>query len=62
MGIIEKSGAWYSYGKERIGQGRENAKLYLKDNAAVCAEVEQRVREQLGIHMAAGTPSEDTSE
>ncbi len=63
MGIIEKSGAWYSYGKERIGQGRENAKLYLKDNAAVCAEVEQRVREQLGMHMAAGgAPSEDSGE
>jgi recombination protein RecA len=62
MGIIEKSGAWYSYGKERIGQGRENAKLYLKDNAAVCAEVEQRVREQLGMHLAAGTPADDAGE
>jgi recombination protein RecA len=62
MGIIEKSGAWYSYGKERIGQGRENAKLYLKDNAAVCAEVETRVREQLGMHMAAGTQPEEAGE
>jgi recombination protein RecA len=62
MGIIEKSGAWYSYGKERIGQGRENAKLYLKDNAAVCAEVEQRVREQLGMHMASGAAPEDPAE
>ena len=62
MGIIEKSGAWYSYGKERIGQGRENAKLYLKDNPVVCAEVEQRVKEQLGMHMAAGAVPEDTSE
>ena len=53
MGIIEKSGAWYSYGKERIGQGRENAKLYLKDNAAVAAEVEAKVREQLGVRPAA---------
>jgi recombination protein RecA len=62
MGIIEKSGAWYSYGKERIGQGRENAKLYLKDNAAVCAEVEQKVREQLGMHMAAAAPPDDAGE
>ncbi|HLB37622.1 MAG TPA: recombinase RecA [Gemmatimonadales bacterium] len=58
MGIIEKSGAWYSYGKERIGQGRENAKLYLKDNAAVCAEVEARVKEQMGMKLPAGTPGE----
>jgi recombination protein RecA len=63
MGIIEKSGAWYSYGKERIGQGRENAKLYLKDNAAVCAEVEARVKEQLGMRMSAGSaPPDDTVE
>jgi recombination protein RecA len=56
-GIIEKSGAWYSYGKERIGQGRENAKLYLKDHADMSAEVETRVREHLGIK-ATGGPDE----
>ena len=39
-GIIEKSGAWYSYGSQRIGQGRENAKMFLKDNPAMLAEVE----------------------
>ncbi len=49
VGIIEKSGAWYSYGKERIGQGRENAKLFLKDHPDVAAEVEARVREHLGV-------------
>jgi recombination protein RecA len=48
-GIIEKSGAWYSYGKERIGQGRENAKLYLKDHPDMSAEVEARVKEHLGV-------------
>jgi len=53
-GIIEKSGAWYSYGKERIGQGRENAKLYLKDHADMSAEVEARVKEHLGITAVAG--------
>ncbi|MFN2571675.1 MAG: recombinase RecA [Gemmatimonadales bacterium] len=52
-GIIEKSGAWYSYGKERIGQGRENAKLYLKDHADMSAEVEARVKQHLGITAAA---------
>ncbi|MBI2615495.1 MAG: recombinase RecA [Gemmatimonadetes bacterium] len=62
MGIIEKSGAWYSYGKERIGQGRENAKLYLKDNPAVCAEVEARVKEQLGMHAPAASAPDDSTE
>ena len=48
-GIIQKSGAWYSYGDQRIGQGRENAKLFLKDNPAMMAEVETRVKEFLGV-------------
>jgi recombination protein RecA len=56
-GIIEKSGAWYSYGKERIGQGRENAKLYLKDNPAIAAEVEEKVKGVLGV-----TPGKAASE
>jgi recombination protein RecA len=50
-GIIEKSGAWFSYGKERIGQGRENAKLYLKDHPDVTAEIEAKVKEHLGMAM-----------
>ncbi len=48
-GIIQKSGAWYSYGEQRIGQGRENAKLFLKDNPALAAEVELKVKEFLGM-------------
>ena len=51
-GIIDKSGAWYSYGSQRIGQGRENAKLYLKDNPALMAEVEEKVKGILGIKPA----------
>ena len=51
-GIIEKSGAWYSYGGQKIGQGRENAKLYLKDNPAMSAEVEEKVKAVLGIKPA----------
>jgi len=47
--IIQKSGAWYSYGDQRIGQGRENAKLFLRDNAELTAEVETRVKEVLGM-------------
>jgi recombination protein RecA len=53
-GIIEKSGAWYSYNGQKIGQGRENAKLYLKDNPAMMAEVEEKVKGVLGITRASG--------
>jgi recombination protein RecA len=51
-GIIEKSGAWYSYNGQRIGQGRENAKLFLKDNPALMAEIEEKVKAVLGIRPA----------
>jgi recombination protein RecA len=47
--IIEKSGAWYSYNGQKIGQGRENAKMYLKDNPAMMAEIEEKVKVVLGI-------------
>ncbi|MGH7638725.1 MAG: recombinase RecA, partial [Gemmatimonadaceae bacterium] len=47
--IIEKSGAWYSYNGQKIGQGRENAKLYLKDNPALQAEIEEKVKVILGM-------------
>ena len=45
VGVINKSGAWYAYNGEKIGQGRENAKVYLKENPLVCEEVEAKVRE-----------------
>ena len=45
LNIVEKSGAWFSYSGTRIGQGRENAKQYLKDNPTVCAEIEAKIRE-----------------
>jgi recombination protein RecA len=61
-GIIEKSGAWYSYGKERIGQGRENAKLYLKDHPDMSAEVEARVKEHLGVKAAPAPTAGDDEE
>ena len=47
--IVEKSGSWYAYQGSKIGQGRENAKMYLAQNPAVCAEIEGRVREAHGI-------------
>ena len=45
-GIVEKAGAWYSYDNERIGQGRENAKIYLKENPDVAEELENKLREK----------------
>ena len=47
LDIIQKSGSWFSYKEERIGQGRDKAKEYLKDNPAIAAEVEQQVRENI---------------
>ncbi len=41
-GVVEKSGAWYSYDSQRIGQGRENAKVFLKQNADIAAKIEAR--------------------
>ena len=61
-GIIDKSGAWYSYNGQRIGQGRENAKLFLKDNPVVMAEIEEKVKAVLGIKPAAPVDGEATEE
>src|SRR5437762_1657506 len=61
-GIIQKSGAWYSYGDQRIGQGRENAKLFLRDNPPLMAEVEVKVKELLGVHAVAGASRGDDEE
>ena len=47
--IVNKSGAWYSYNGERMGQGKENVKLYLKENPAIREEIDQKLREKLGI-------------
>lgn len=48
--IVNKSGAWYAYNGDKIGQGRENAKQYLRDNPAVCQEIENKVREHFGLN------------
>lgn len=50
--VVNKSGAWYAYEGEKIGQGRENAKQYLKDNPAVCEAITQKVREHFGLEGA----------
>jgi len=49
QGIIEKSGTWYTYKNERIGQGRENARKWLQENAVVLSDLEAKIRETLGL-------------
>jgi recombination protein RecA len=48
-GIVEKSGSWFSYGSQRVGQGRENAKAYLRDHPEVAAEIESQIRQNAGL-------------
>ena len=48
-GIIDKSGAWFSYKGEKIGQGKENVKLMLKENKELCKEIEDATKEYYGI-------------
>ena len=54
--LLEKSGAWYSYKGERIGQGRENARQFLKDNVETCAKLDAEVRKHLGLAVASVQP------
>ena len=61
-GVVDKSGSWYSYGDERIGQGRENAKLFLKSNPELAADIEGKIRASHGLILAAITGEEDVME
>jgi recombination protein RecA len=62
LGIVDKSGAWYSYGETRLGQGKENAKAFLKENPEVASEVEAKVRAELGMGRGqAASEDSDTS-
>lgn len=58
--IVEKSGAWFAYNNAKIGQGRENAKIYLQDNPAVCLEIENKVRVKYGLNAEGSTGQEGT--
>jgi recombination protein RecA len=48
-GVVEKSGAWFSFDSQRLGQGRENAKTFLKNNPDAAARIEQTIRENAGL-------------
>ena len=64
-GIVEKSGAWFSYDSQRIGQGRQNAKDFLKGNTEIADAIERRVRENAGLiseQMLEGGPNESDDE
>ena len=58
--VIQKSGAWFAYEGEKIGQGRENAKIYLTENPEICAEVEQKVRVHYGFEQETAPKVEET--
>ena len=61
MDIVQKSGAWFSYNGERLGQGRENAKQYLKDHQEIAATVDKQIRDASNVsaNAAAASFSED---
>ena len=63
--VIEKSGSWFSYGSQRIGQGRENARKFLKDNPVTAMEIEDAIRKNAGIiseNLLALEPGDDNSD
>jgi recombination protein RecA len=62
LDIIQKSGAWYSYKNERIGQGRENAKIYLKENPQLCIEIENQIRAHHDLDKIAAKLSSDAQD
>ena len=60
--IVEKSGSWYSYGDQRLGQGKEKTRQFLKENPAIAAEIEEKIRRNAGLladEMLTGTQDED---
>ena len=54
LGLIKKSGAWFTYEGEQLGQGRENAKTFLTENPEILVEIDERIRSQVGV----GRPAE----
>jgi recombination protein RecA len=49
LGVLEKSGAWYIYNGDRLGQGKDNSRDFLKENPALAAEIEGKIREKAGV-------------
>ena len=59
--ILEKSGAWYAYNGEKIGQGRDNSREFLRENPALAVEIENKVRDSLGIALLPVAAGEDAA-
>ena len=62
LDIIDKSGAWFSYESTKIGQGRENAKAFLKENLNIAEEITTKIRENIGDSMMSSADEENESE
>ena len=64
LNVIDKSGAWYSYNGQKLGQGKEKVREYLQENKELCAEIEQKIREMKGVHIKSlsSASSEDGEE
>ena len=63
--IVEKAGSWYSFDGNRVGQGRENAKTFLKENPDIAATIEARIRQNAGLladHLEAGPDGEEVAD
>ncbi len=58
LGIVDKMGTWYSFEGERLGQGRENCKQFLKDNPDIALKIEQKASAELGIGKSSEIPEE----
>jgi recombination protein RecA len=57
VGLVKKSGAWYTYEGDQLGQGKENARSFLKDNPDLGFEIEKRIKEFLGIGARVDAPA-----
>ncbi|HEX7055330.1 MAG TPA: recombinase RecA, partial [Burkholderiales bacterium] len=62
LGVLEKSGAWYVYNGDRLGQGKDNARDFLRENPALAREIETRIREKAGVLAPAPVVAEEREE
>jgi recombination protein RecA len=62
LGVLEKSGAWYIHGGDRLGQGKDNARDFLKENPALAREIEAKIREKAGVAAPAAKAVEDKAD
>jgi recombination protein RecA len=61
QGFVRKAGAWYTYEGDQLGQGKENARAFLRDNPDLADEIEKKIKEKLGIGPRVDAPAVDTA-